>query len=43
MKREWPADWSERVRGKACPMCAEGRSEVARGSSRIAEGSVSDA
>lgn len=34
MKREWPPDWSERVAGKACPMCAEGRPEVAHGSSR---------
>ena len=43
MKREWPADWSERVRGKECPMCAEGRPDVAHGSSRIFEGRVSDA
>jgi hypothetical protein len=43
MKREWPADWTESVRCNACPMCAEGRPEVAHGSSRIAEGSVSDA
>jgi diadenosine tetraphosphate (Ap4A) HIT family hydrolase len=43
MKREWPADWKERVRGKDCAMCAEGRPEVAHGSSRILEGRVSDA
>jgi diadenosine tetraphosphate (Ap4A) HIT family hydrolase len=43
MKREWPADWTERVRGKACPMCAEGRPAVAHGSSRIFEGRISDA
>ena len=43
MKREWPADWSERVRGKDCAMCADGRAEVAHGSSRIFEGRVSDA
>ena len=43
MKREWPADWSERVRGKECPMCAQGRPDVAHGSSRIFEGRVSDA
>lgn len=42
-KREWPADWSERVRGKDCPMCTEERPEVAHGSSRIFEGRVSDA
>jgi predicted kinase/diadenosine tetraphosphate (Ap4A) HIT family hydrolase len=43
MKREWPADWSERVRGKDCAMCADGRAEVAHGSSRIFAGLVSDA
>ena len=43
MKREWPADWNERVRGKDCPMCAEGRPDVAHGSSRIFKGRVSDA
>ena len=42
-KREWPADWNERVRGKDCAMCADGRAEVAHGSSRIFEGRVSDA
>jgi diadenosine tetraphosphate (Ap4A) HIT family hydrolase len=43
MKREWPVDWSERVRGKDCPMCADARAEVAHGSSRIFAGRVSDA
>lgn len=43
VKREWPADWSERVRGKDCAMCADGRAEVAHGSSRIFAGRVSDA
>ena len=43
MKREWPLDWSERVRGKECPMCAEGRPDVAYGNSRIFKGRVSDA
>jgi diadenosine tetraphosphate (Ap4A) HIT family hydrolase len=43
MKREWPADWSERVRGKDCAMCADGRAEVAHGSSRVFAGRVSDA
>jgi predicted kinase/diadenosine tetraphosphate (Ap4A) HIT family hydrolase len=43
MKREWPADWSERVRGKDCAMCADGRAEIAHGSSRIFAGRVSDA
>jgi diadenosine tetraphosphate (Ap4A) HIT family hydrolase/predicted kinase len=42
-KREWPTDWSERVRGKDCPMCADGRADVAHGSSRIFAGRVSDA
>jgi len=43
MRREWPADWSERVRGKDCAMCADGRAEVADGSSRVFAGRVSDA
>ena len=43
MKREWPADWSERVRGKECAMCADGRAEVAHGSSRVFAGRLSDA
>jgi predicted kinase/diadenosine tetraphosphate (Ap4A) HIT family hydrolase len=43
MKREWPADWKERVRGKDCTMCADGRADVAHGSSRIFAGRVSDA
>jgi len=43
MKREWPADWSERVRGKECPMCAEGRPDEVHGNVRIATGRFSDA
>ena len=43
MMREWPADWKERVRGKDCAMCADGRKEVAHGSSRVFTGRVSDA
>jgi diadenosine tetraphosphate (Ap4A) HIT family hydrolase len=43
VKREWPADWSERVRGKDCPMCSEGRPDDIRGALRIATGRVSDA
>jgi predicted kinase/diadenosine tetraphosphate (Ap4A) HIT family hydrolase len=43
MKRDWPADWSERVRGKDCAVCADGRAEVAGGSSRVFAGRVSDA
>jgi predicted kinase/diadenosine tetraphosphate (Ap4A) HIT family hydrolase len=42
-KRSWPADWSRLVRGEGCAMCADGRAEVAHGSSRIFAGSVSDA
>jgi diadenosine tetraphosphate (Ap4A) HIT family hydrolase len=42
MKREWPTDWSERVRGKDCPMCAEGRPDEIRGSVRVFEGRVAD-
>jgi predicted kinase/diadenosine tetraphosphate (Ap4A) HIT family hydrolase len=43
MKREWPADWTERVRGKDCAMCADERADVAHGSSRVFAGRVSDA
>ena len=43
MKREWSADWSERVRGKDCPMCAEGRPDEVHGNVRIATGRFSDA
>jgi diadenosine tetraphosphate (Ap4A) HIT family hydrolase/predicted kinase len=43
MEREWPADWNDRVRGKDCAMCADGRAEVAHGSSRVFAGRVSDA
>jgi len=43
MKREWPADWSERVRGKDCAMCADAGAEVAHESSRVFAGRVSDA
>jgi diadenosine tetraphosphate (Ap4A) HIT family hydrolase len=43
MKREWPPDWSERVRGKDCPMCAEGRPDEVHGNTRIATGRYSDA
>jgi predicted kinase/diadenosine tetraphosphate (Ap4A) HIT family hydrolase len=43
MKREWPVDWTERVRGKDCAMCADGRADLAHGSSRVFAGRVSDA
>ena len=43
MTREWPSDWSERVRGKDCVICAGGRVEIAHGSSRVFAGRVSDA
>ena len=43
MKRKWPTDWSERMRGKGCPMCAEGRPDDVHGNARIATGQVSDA
>ena len=43
MKREWPADWSERMRGKDCAMCADAGADVAHGSSRVFAGRVSDA
>jgi len=43
MKRQWPADWSERVRGKDCPMCAEGRPDDVHGNLRVGTGRVSDA
>ena len=42
--KEWPADWDARMRGTACPMCAEGRPDVGHGgSTRIFSGRVSDA
>jgi hypothetical protein len=25
MDTTWPPDWAERVKGKDCPMCAQGR------------------
>lgn len=44
MKRQWPDDWSERVRGKDCPMCAEGRPEIGHGgAARVFAGRFSDA
>jgi predicted kinase/diadenosine tetraphosphate (Ap4A) HIT family hydrolase len=43
VKREWPVDWTERVRGKDCPMCAEGRPDEVHGNVRIATGRLSDA
>jgi diadenosine tetraphosphate (Ap4A) HIT family hydrolase len=43
VKREWPNDWAERVRGKDCPMCDEGRPDEVHGNIRIAANRHSDA
>ena len=41
--REWPDDWDERVRGKGCAMCAEGRPERVGANVRISQARSSDA
>ena len=43
MTRTWPDDWEERLRGAACPACAEGRPDEAEGRLRIYAGKVVDA
>ena len=35
MPRTWPEDWEERMSGKDCPICAEGRPDVAHDDSRL--------
>jgi diadenosine tetraphosphate (Ap4A) HIT family hydrolase len=41
--KEWPKDWSERVRGKDCAMCAQGRTDDNSHGVRIFTGRFSDA
>lgn len=42
--RIWPDDWERKRDGQGCPMCAEGRPELAHGrNARIQTGQVSDA
>jgi hypothetical protein len=39
----WPDDWAERLAGKDCPMCAQGRPEEDEHRARILGGRYSDA
>jgi diadenosine tetraphosphate (Ap4A) HIT family hydrolase len=41
--KEWPKDWSERVRGKECAMCGDGRPDDNGFGLRVLEGRFSDA
>jgi diadenosine tetraphosphate (Ap4A) HIT family hydrolase len=41
--KQWPGDWNERIGGKDCPMCAEGRPEDNGFGPRIRQGRYSDA
>jgi diadenosine tetraphosphate (Ap4A) HIT family hydrolase len=43
MSATWPSDWSERLRGKDCPMCAQGRPDEDEHGIRIHAGRYSDA
>jgi diadenosine tetraphosphate (Ap4A) HIT family hydrolase len=43
MSVSWPADWAERLGGKDCPMCAQGRPEEDRYGIRVQAGRFSDA
>jgi hypothetical protein len=43
MRTTWPADWPERLRGKDCPMCAQGRPDEDEHGIRIHAGRYSDA
>jgi diadenosine tetraphosphate (Ap4A) HIT family hydrolase len=43
MGASWPADWAERLAGKDCPMCAQGRPEENRYGIRVQPGRFSDA
>jgi diadenosine tetraphosphate (Ap4A) HIT family hydrolase len=43
MSGSWPADWAERVAGKDCPMCAQGRPDENEHGLRIQAGRYSDA
>jgi diadenosine tetraphosphate (Ap4A) HIT family hydrolase len=41
--KSWPDDWAERMRGKDCPMCAEGRPDEVHGNMRLVASRLSDA
>ncbi len=43
MSQTWPVDWPERVKGRDCPMCAQGRPEANRFGARVFAGDFSDA
>ena len=43
MSTTWPPDWTERVRGKDCPMCAQGRPDEDEWGVRVLAGRFSDA
>jgi hypothetical protein len=43
MSATWPSDWSDRLRGKNCPMCAQGRPDEDQHGIRIHAGRYSDA
>jgi diadenosine tetraphosphate (Ap4A) HIT family hydrolase len=43
MATTWPTDWAERVKGKDCPMCGQGRPEEDRWGVRVLAGQFSDA
>ena len=41
--KQWPADWDERKRGKACPMCSQGRTDDNGFGMRVFTGASCDA
>jgi diadenosine tetraphosphate (Ap4A) HIT family hydrolase len=43
MSTTWPPDWAERVRGKDCPMCVQGRPDEDEWGVRVLAGRFSDA
>ena len=43
MSATWPEDWPERLRGKDCPMCAQGRPDEDEHGIRIHAGRYGDA
>lgn len=43
MSATWPSDWSERLRGKGCPMCSPDRPDEDEYGIRILAGRYSDA
>jgi diadenosine tetraphosphate (Ap4A) HIT family hydrolase len=43
MGRVWPADWEDRLAGKDCDMCAQGRPDETPWGIRVCQGRASDA